>query len=126
MFESTADLMFICLNDEMQVPASGAHCLPGSRQSRSRLSSLPGGGGGGGAGGGGAGRGGEGISQALEQVRAQLLVQQGGTLCPAAQRGVRAAGWESECDAAVCSAGCGPGRSPFPSATYRLAGHRHT
>lgn len=64
--------------------------------------------------------------QASEQVRAQLFMQQGGTLCPAAQRGVRAAGWEAERDAAVYSAGCGPGRSPFPSATYRLAGHRHT
>lgn len=64
--------------------------------------------------------------QALEQVRAQLLVQQGGTLYPAAQCGLRAAGWEAERDAAVYSAGCGPGRSPFPSATYRLAGHGHT
>lgn len=39
--------------------------------------------------------------QALVQVRAQLLVQQGGTLCPAAQCGVRAAGLEAEREAAV-------------------------
>lgn len=39
--------------------------------------------------------------QALVQIRAQLLVQQGGTLCPAAQCGVRAAGREAEREAAV-------------------------
>lgn len=64
--------------------------------------------------------------QALEQVRAQLLVQQGGTPVPCCPMWSAVAGWEAERDAAVYSAGCGPGRSPFPSATYRLAGHGHT